>query len=468
MIYNLFLSDLYICPKSAGDALIAAAKAGNAIEVRRLLDCPGVDVNHGDTSRLALQRFPDRSINLTNYTSLYLASRKGDEEVVEVLLQHPQVDINFEDYNNRTSLWWASAMGHMQVVKRLLNDSRTDVNKAGIWDQRSLDRPPRSQYQTTPLFAASHAGHAEVVKELMSHPQIDINAPESGRGTTPALIAAKNGHFDIIKMLLSDKRINITQPDKRGSNLFTFYININVPEGGIVRTSPHLLNGQLDIIKMLLSDERINVNQPNKRGFSLLFVASQTGNLDIVEELLADTRVDVNQATDTTFYGYGQTPINMAADNGHVDVVKALLKDNRINVNQQTRYGATPLISASGSDQLSSLYERRLEVVKVLLADPRVDPNLRNRRDESAIAAAVKGGNLEFVQTLLRCPRVITGVKDMHGLSELDYAKEGIFPNYRNMPEILRLRIVDALESRETLLEQGHTCLDPKLTLSKF
>ena len=79
-------------------------------------------------------------------------------------------------------------------------------------------------------------------------------------------------------------------------------------------------------------------------------------------------------------------------------------------------------------------------------------------QNSNAIVEAVKGGNLEFVQTLLRCPKVITGVKDMHGRSELDYAKEGIFPNFRNMPEILRLRIVDALESRETLLAQGHTC----------
>ena len=64
-------------------------------------------------------------------------------------------------------------------------------------------------------------------------------------------------------------------------------------------------------------------------------------------------------------------------------------------------------------------------------------------------------GNLEFIRLLLRCPKVILGVKNEFGESEIDYAKD---KSWRPVPEELKLQILEAIESRETLLEQGHTC----------
>ena len=63
-------------------------------------------------------------------------------------------------------------------------------------------------------------------------------------------------------------------------------------------------------------------------------------------------------------------------------------------------------------------------------------------------------GNLEFIRLLLRCPKVILGVKNKFGESEIDYAKQ----KSQDVPDELRLQILEAIESRQTLLEQGHTC----------
>ena len=104
---------------------MAAAKEGNVTEVQRLIGCPELDVNHADRSIM------DGPGILGNHTSLYLASAYGHLEVVNLLLQHPQIHVNHRDYYNRTSLWLAVDRGHFQVVSRLLNDNRTDVNIVG-------------------------------------------------------------------------------------------------------------------------------------------------------------------------------------------------------------------------------------------------------------------------------------------------------------------------------------------------
>ena len=88
------------------------------------------------------------------------------------------------------------------------------------------------------------------------------------------------------------------------------------------------------------------------------------------------------------------------------------------------------------------------DVVKQLLAHPKIEVNKRRTYvKDNAINIAAYRGHLEVVKLLLRCPKVILGVKDKNDKTELDHAKE---KGYHD--------IVDAIQSRPTLLQQGHTC----------
>merc|ERR1711879_1114444 len=109
-----------------------------------------------------------------------------------------------------------------------------------------------------------------------------------------------------------------------------------------------------------------------------------------------------------------------------------------------------------------------LEVVRVLMKDSRMDPNIKlcARDDtlvyvkghvrgqfkhigwkEDAIKQASYKGLLEVVKLLLRCPKVHLGVADEDGKTELDYARgEGHWD------------ILNAIQSRQSLLQQGRTC----------
>ena len=72
----------------------------------------------------------------------------------------------------------------------------------------------------------------------------------------------------------------------------------------------------------------------------------------------------------------------------------------------------------------------------------------------NALTVAAVRGNLEVVKLLLRCPKVVLGTKDLLGKSELDYAKQEI----PGVPIELSSQVAEAIESRQTLLERGHTC----------
>ena len=425
---------------------MTAAKKGNAIEVQRLIDIPEVDVNYADRSRMDARRV------LGNHTSLYLAARYGHEEVVKVLLQHPKLDVNHRDYFNRTALWLAINRGHLPVSKLLINDNRTDVNMAG----GAITRSSRNKPMVTPLYMASRRykdynqndipHYLEVVKLLVSHPQIDINKGSLQSGETPLLVASMNGNEEVVKELLAHPKIDVNKvyesgPDEGASALLV--ASSNRPPS-------------LEVVKDLLSHPDIDVNHQVDSQYpkpTALFIASQKGNLTLLKMLLAHEKIDVNQGMKGN---RERTALFTASAMGNVDIVKALLDDQRVDVNQPDDRGATPLFIISTKPSYIETYDDALEVMKLLLADPRVDPNILSTSgsEPSAITAAAMSGNLEAVRLLLRCPKVTLGLKDMYGRSEIDYARE----KSPRVPDELRLQILEAIESRQALLEQGHTC----------
>ena len=425
---------------------MAAAKEGNARKVERLIKCPGVDINH------AYRGIMDGPMILGNHTSLYLASRYGHEEVVEVLLQHPRIDVNHKDMNNRTSLSMAILRGYLPIAMRLLNDSRTNVNLGGAMSSRG-------PVNTSPLFMASASGYVDLVEKLISHPEIEINKDSDpyGLAATPLMMASQEGDVKMVKVLLSHPQI--------ATNKATL-------KSGMTALLIASQRGYVDVVQMLLTNQDVNVNQANLKGQTPLFMASKNGHVDVVKTLLADQRVDVNQAGFTyVFQAEKQrkaTPLIVAIDglssrriSPYLEVVKTLLSDQRVDVNQADEEGVPPLFWASSVPSFMRGYDASLITVKLLLAHQSLDPskfgsNSRQYRSNAIIIAA-KIGNLEVVQLLLRCPKVVLGMKDSNGMSELDYARQEI-QGTRTVPFELASQVAEAIESRQTLLEQGHTC----------
>lgn len=144
-------------------ALLKACKAGD-LEGANTLIHQGANVNYKD--------------GYTRWSPLYMASREGHAEVVEMLISKGAV-VNDQDRNGISPLYFTSKYGHLEVVEMLIKNGAI-VNIDTI-------------QEFTPLYAACEKGHEEVVKFLLS------------KGATiheeTIEIAEDNGHDKIVNIL---------------------------------------------------------------------------------------------------------------------------------------------------------------------------------------------------------------------------------------------------------------------------
>jgi len=90
---------------------------------------------------------------------------------------------------------------------------------------------------------------------------------------------------------------------------------------------------------------------------------------------LLDSFIDVNHEGSPR-----QQPIHIACSNCHIDIVKLLLKDPRVNIKASNKFGSPLLHSACANGYTNLVLE--------LLADLRIDPNEYNEKGETPLHLA--------------------------------------------------------------------------------
>jgi len=126
----------------------------------------------------------------------------------------------------------------------------------------------------------------------------------------------------------------------------------------------------------------------------LLWEMSTIGDTSKVRELLALEDIDVNWADEER----NRTPLYRACGHGRLEVVKLLLADPRVDVNKGNLNNASPFYIAC--------QEGHFEIFKVLLEDSRVDLNQSTRENTTPFYVCCKKGHLEFVKMLLEEKKV--------------------------------------------------------------
>ena len=92
-------------------------------------------------------------------------------ELIQNIVEHSLVDINWETIGGWTAIMTASWEGHTEIVKLLLERPEIDVNlKDEEWDR-------------TALMLASLNCRTEIVRVLLERPEIRVNL-QSKRGET--------------------------------------------------------------------------------------------------------------------------------------------------------------------------------------------------------------------------------------------------------------------------------------------
>ena len=93
-----------------------------------------------------------------------------------------------EQDSGATALYLASKLGHEDVVQVLLAKENLDINHV------------EKKYGETALYIGSEHGHSQVVQLLLQHVDIDVNHVAQD-GWTALMIAAQNGHKEIVSLL---------------------------------------------------------------------------------------------------------------------------------------------------------------------------------------------------------------------------------------------------------------------------
>jgi hypothetical protein len=114
------------------------------------------------------------------------------EKVIEILENHPSVDVNTGDGGGTTLLHHACDKQHPEVINLLLEHPLINVNQ-------------RDNAGQTPLYLACWDGQVKATELLLRDPRVDISIPDN-RGGFPLWWAAFKGRVECVKWLIALRR----------------------------------------------------------------------------------------------------------------------------------------------------------------------------------------------------------------------------------------------------------------------
>lgn len=266
--------DVNLCRIDGLSPIYIASEKGDYEVVKILLD------NKADTNKTWTY----------DISPLYIACEKGYTNIVKLLLEN-KAEINKCKTNETSPLYMACAKGYTNIVQLLLeNKANTNICR---------------KHEHSPLYMACYKGHKDIVKLLLDN-NADINKCDT-RAASPLFIACEKGHIDIIQLLLNNKAdINSCKNDGTSPLYMACY------------------KGYTDIVKLLLKN-KADTNKCKNHELSPLYMACYQGHTDIVELLLDNSEYkDVCSNKETA-------PLFIARKKEYTDIVKLLLEKKTDN-----------------------------------------------------------------------------------------------------------------------------------------
>ena len=284
--------------------------------VKALLKSSDIDVNYAGIE--GFKHEPDQF----NYPPLIIATQHGNVEGVKLMVQDQRTNVNIMDVTGYTALCIAAKNLNELIVDILLNHPNIDVNK------NNTDNGFMPLIHAI-LETIKHGSEGYItVATLLSHKNIDPNQQPALHGVTCLYVAVRDNELTCVQMLLNHPKIlpALSNTDDDEFPLFT----------AAEQNHPN-------IMKELLKHDLIQVNQKNSiDGMTALISAAALENITCLKLLLAHPEIDVNLGLD-----YGQTLLYVTVLHGAYESVKILLQDMRTNINQPTEHGETALMVAA-------------------------------------------------------------------------------------------------------------------------
>ena len=205
-------------------ALMVACHFGYSAVLSRLIQVKGIDVNvnyqdvHGITgAMLTIERGHTECLkilaktgrvnwNMKNRWGLTPLHRAIHQDVVDIVVQDPNIDFNVRLKRDLTLAHAAVWVGSEKCVEALAAQEKFDV-----WNVPDVDG-------VTPLEVAIRGGKMNMVQILLECPRVDLNFVNK-YGNTPLMMAIKCDRSDIAKVMMKSPRVDMTIRDREGSSI---------------------------------------------------------------------------------------------------------------------------------------------------------------------------------------------------------------------------------------------------------
>ncbi|CAG9982847.1 unnamed protein product [Clonostachys byssicola] len=509
VVRYLLGTDLGKVPRNVNKAFLAACKGGHLSIVKALLSHPFTDINfcfqYRQTCKFPLsvaiehrQRetanflLTQRNIALSTHVkvpyehSLRKAAELGWADTLQFILSFNCVNPNAKSPDTGASpLLVAIQQGHEHIVRILIN--RDDVQpfpfhekeplfsagklcpigRAILGDQGDILNLLLDRYKLSPntslkshwsvLRTACAANREATVKSLLQRLDIDPNYrmnPETD--ATPLYTACDRNNESIIQALLSHKLTDPNIPFDKTSPLWRVLLHqcdnytpllrsfLRHPELRLDLKPPtsdfvyhyHYDYGVVNMIKQRPGADLLLSNDITAEHW---YDVVAHGDTEEVRRLIASEELDPNCTTQEDCEP--GAPLRRAVLSAARETVEYLLSVPQIDVNA----------GWSGSALSIAANEDDIDMLDLLLSDPRVDPNYRSRKtegyrveypeaigewigsvgykfrkgytgSETPLLIAAKRGNLSVVQRLLNDERVKPDIPDLQGRTALWWA----------------------------------------------
>ena len=138
----------------------------------------------------ALVQHPDTDVNLSSAGNTPLIDSAGsmDEKATQILLGHPNIRPNDVNQAGETALLVAAKRGSEDIVRQLCDHPKTEVNFCIARDG------------ITALMAAAQSGHEKVIAALLRRSDLKLGL-RNHDGRTALELAAAAGHEWVVRQL---------------------------------------------------------------------------------------------------------------------------------------------------------------------------------------------------------------------------------------------------------------------------
>ncbi|XP_062607053.1 ankyrin repeat domain-containing protein 50-like [Saccostrea cucullata] len=365
------------CDHKNRSALLVAMEKNYTDIAETLLKIEGLDVNTHD---------------IRNRHPLHLATMKGDENFVKILLDK-KAKVDCVDENDVTPLNTASTFGFKDITEMLLKGG-AKLNK--------FDNNEKS-----PLINALENGHIDVIGLLMqklNQKSMDLNHSDVD-GRTPLFVAVDKCYFETTKRLV-----------KLGADVNVFDSQERTP---LYLAAEH---NSLELVKYLIEKgSQSLVNKGDENHKTPLHVAIEKNNLEMVDHLVK-YGADVNSCDDDN-----KTPLHVAIENfQNSEILEYLLRRGaRVDIPGNQRI-QSPLFLA--------ITMKNTEAFDVL-ARSKADLNKMDDKRRSLLCYAVESNEERIVRILLHKKVEVNTADEPNKMTPLHYAAD------KNLYDIVKLLV---------------------------